>query len=237
MLYYSKLLYMKQALLACIFILSTVCAFSQQYNTDSAITVLKKQKDSTLRAMMSADSAKIEKEFAEALRWEKLKGITQYPQFKGNEMAGVVPVANLTEIPDPNMEYKLLFELVANNPDSLFKEANFSLVEVSRIINLHIAAGIPVKKISPVIVIHAAALKAFTHNGYYQEKYKTDNPNLTLIKDLENIGGKFIACGQALSFINLERNALLPDIKISLTAQTVLSMYQMKGYVLYFIKP
>mgnify|MGYP002139270991 FL=1 len=148
-----------------------------------------------------------------------------------------MPVSDLTEVPDPNMDYKLLFELVANNPDSLSKVANYSLVEVSRIINLHVAAGIPVKKISPVIVIHAEALKAFTHNGYYQEKYKTDNPNLTLIKELQAIGGKFIACGQALSFINLDRKALLPEIKISLTAQTVLSMYQLKGYVLYFIKP
>ncbi len=228
---------MKQCLLLILFFLSATIVYCQTYNTDSAISVLKKQKDSTLRAMISADSAKVEKEFAEALRWEKLKGVTQYPQFKGNDFAGVVPVSDLTEIPDPNMDYKLLFELVANNPDSLSKVANYSLVEVSRIINLHVAAGIPVKKISPVIVIHAEALKAFTHNGYYQEKYKTDNPNLTLIKELQAIGGKFIACGQALSFINLDRKALLPEIKISLTAQTVLSMYQLKGYVLYFIKP
>lgn len=228
---------MKRVSLVFIFVLHVILAFGQHYNADSAITVLKKQKDSTLRATISADSAKIEKEFTEALRWEKLKGITQYPQFKGNDFAGVIPVSALTEIPDPNLDYKLLFELVANNPDSLSKAANFSLVEVSRIINLHIASGIPLKKITPVIVIHAEALKAFTHNGYYQEKYKTENPNLKLIKELEAIGGKFIACGQALSFINLEREALLPEIKISLTAQTVLSSYQMKGYVLYFIKP
>ena len=228
---------MKQVSLVIIFFLHAAFANCQNYNSDSAIAVLKKQKDSTLRATISADSAKIEKEFTEALRWEKLKGVTQYPYFKGNEFAGVIPVSGLTEIPDPNLEYKLLFELVGNNPDSVSKLANFSLVEVSRIINLHIAAGIPLKKISPVIVIHAEALKAFTHNGYYQGKYKTDNPNLKLIHELEAIGGRFIACGQALSFINLDREALLPEIKISLTAQTVLSSYQMKGYVLYFIKP
>lgn len=228
---------MKQVSLLIIFFLIAPDTYCQQYNSDSAIAILKKQKDSTLRATISADSTKIEKEFTEALRWEKLKGVTQYPHFKGNEFAGVIPVSNLTEIPDPNLDYKLLFELVANNPDSAIKLANFSLVEVSRIINLHIAAGIPLKKINPVIVIHAGALKAFTHNGYYQKNYKTDNPNLELIREFEKIGGKFIACGQALSFINLEREALLPEIKISLTAQTVLSSYQMKGYVLYFIKP
>lgn len=211
-------------------------SYAQTYNTDSALNMLKKQKDSTLRALIHNDSVKTEKEFAEREKWEKLKSVSQYPYFKGNEMAGIIPVSDLSEVPDPKMEYKLLFELTGHNPDSLSKEVNFGLGEVTRILNLHIASGIPLKNITPVIVIHAAALKAFTNNQYYQEKYKFDNPNIKVINELKTIGAKFIACGQAITFIDLKREALLPEIKISLTAQTVLSSYQMKGYVWYNIQ-
>jgi len=53
-----------------------------------------------------------------------------------------------------------------------------------------------------------------------------------LIKDLEKAGVRFIACGQAMSFMNVKEEDLVSGIKISLTAQTALSGYQLKGYVL-----
>jgi len=142
-------------------------------------------------------------------------------------------VKDPTEIPDPKIDYKLLFELTANNPDSVAKENNYGLVEVARIINLHVASGIPVNKIMPVIVVHAGALKAFSTNKYYKDHYKLDNPNLKLLNELKNIGAKFIACGQAMTFLNIKKEDLVDDVKVSLTAQTVKSSYQLKGYVLY----
>jgi intracellular sulfur oxidation DsrE/DsrF family protein len=123
--------------------------------------------------------------------------------------------------------------LTDNNADSVIKEANYGLVEVARIINLHAASGIPVGKILPVIVVHAGALNAFCTNDRYKEKYKTDNPNLKLISELKNFGARFIACGQAMAFKKFTKEDMLPEVKISLTAQTVLSGYQLKGYVLY----
>ena len=62
-----------------------------------------------------------------------------------------------------------------------------------------------------------------------------DNPNLQLIKDLEKVGARIIACGQAMAFLNVKKDDLLPEVKVSLTAQTVLSSYQLKGYVHYQI--
>lgn len=209
-------------------ILCLVC-FSQTSNTDS----LKLKKDSTIKATFRADSIKIEKEFAEKEKWEKLKAVLIHPVFSSGEFSGVVPVKDPTEVPDPNMDYKLLFELTSNNPDSLAKDFNAGLVEVTRVINLHVASGVPLKKIIPVIVVHAGALNAFTNNAYYQEHYKTDNPNLKLIGELKNIGARFIACGQAMAFFNIKKENLMPDVKISITAQTVLSNYQLKGFVLY----
>ena len=211
-----------------------LAVIGQTSHGDSAITLIKMQKDSALRAMMHTDSAKIDKEFADKLKEAQLKGIAVYPAMNGGDMSGVIPVKDPTEVPDPNMDYKLLFELTSNNPDSTAKDINYGLTEVTRIINLHVASGIPLKKIMPVIVVHAGALNAFTNNEFYKGKYKTDNPNQKLINDLAAIGTRFIACGQAMVFFDIKKEALMPVMKISVTAQTVLSSYQLKGYVKYW---
>jgi hypothetical protein len=57
-----------------------------------------------------------------------------------------------------------LFELTSNNPDSTLKEINYGPDEMARVINLHIASGVLVKKIIPVIVVHAGALHAMKHS-------------------------------------------------------------------------
>lgn len=190
-------------------------------------------KDSTLRITFHEDSIKIEKEFTDKAKWERMEAIEQFPLLKGSKMSGVIPVSDPTENPDPNIDYKILFELTGNNPDSTAKDINAGLDEIARVINLHIASGIPEKRIKPVIVVHADALHAIKNNEAYQKKYKMDNPNLKLIHDLEKMGAKFIACGQAMAFFEINKEELLPEVKISLTAQTVISGYQLKGYVLH----
>ena len=235
---------MRQLSLLVFISMLSLAGFSQNYNIDSSLASLKMKKDSTLHALklqrdstyyalMHGDSTKTDKEFKDKTKWENLKTVTTYPAIKGGENSGVITVKDPTEIPDPKMDYKLLFELTGNNPDSVAKEINYGLTELARKINLHVASGVPLKKIFPVIVIHAGALNAFTNNDVYKEKYKTDNPNLKLISDLEALGTRFIACGQAMAFLDIKKEALLPVMKVSVTAQTVLSNYQLKGYVLY----
>jgi intracellular sulfur oxidation DsrE/DsrF family protein len=203
-------------------------------NTSAQFTMsdsLNRAKDSTLRSLYREDSIKVSKEYAEKEKWEKIYARAEYPLLKGSKNSGIIPVTGVTEIPDPNIDYKIIFEVVSNNPDSTIKEINAGLDEVARVINLHIASGIPVGRIRPVIVVHAAALNAIKNNEAYQKKYKTDNPNLKLIGDMEKMGAQFIACGQAMAFFDVKKDELLPEVKISLTAQTAISSYQLKGYV------
>lgn len=164
----------------------------------------------------------------------KIEATVTFPVLEAGTFSGVIPVEDVTEIPDPNLEYKLLFELVNFDSDTPSK-LDASIVEVARIINLHVASGIPLENISPVIVVHAGSLNAFTTNEFYNGKFKMDNPNMKLIGELEKLGAKFISCAQAMFFFEVDKEALLPMFKVSLTAQTVLSSYQMKGYVKYRI--
>jgi intracellular sulfur oxidation DsrE/DsrF family protein len=157
---------------------------------------------------------------------------SMYPAIKN--IGGVAPVQEIDEKPDPNIRYKLLMELTAfDDKEEALKEINGPLGEVARKINLHVAAGIPKNRIDLVLVVHAGALFAFTNNEKYKRKYGVDNPNIALIKDLQNLGAKIIVCGQAMTWLHLERSDMLPGIKQALTAQTVLSTYELKGYKFY----
>jgi intracellular sulfur oxidation DsrE/DsrF family protein len=190
------------------------------------------QKDTAFKTELKKDSIKTVKDYAEKIKWERIKAIEIFPLLNAGENSGVAPVSNPDEVPDPKMQYKLLFELTANNPDSSIKEINYGLVEVARILNLHAASGIPIKNIIPVVVVHAGALHALKNNDYFNKKYKSDNPNIKLIGELEKLGAKFIACGQAMTFLEIQKEMFLPVVKVSLTAKTVLTNYQLKGFVL-----
>jgi len=235
---------MKKILALALASMFSLIGFSQNYNLDSALTAINKEKDSTTlalrkvkdstyRAGLHSDSVRIDKDFTEKTRWAKMKASVIYPAIKGNEFSGVIPVKNPTFNPNPKIEYKLMFELYEGNPDSLAKEINFGLNEIARKINLHVASGVPLKNIKIVVVGHGPILYALCNNDYYKEHYKVDNPNLKLVNDLTALGAKFIACGQAIAFMDLKRDALLPIVQVSLTAQTALSYYQMMGYLKY----
>jgi intracellular sulfur oxidation DsrE/DsrF family protein len=158
-----------------------------------------------------------------------------YPAIKEAKfMAGVMPVKEIDEKPDPNIRYKLLMELTSfDGKDEALKEINGPLGEVARKINLHVAAGIPKNRIDLVLVVHAGALFAFMNNEKYKRMYGVDNPNIALIKELQGFGANIIVCGQAMTWLHLERSDMLPGIKQALTAQTVLSTYELKGYKFY----
>ncbi|GLU44434.1 hypothetical protein [Allomuricauda sp. NBRC 101325] len=219
---------MKKQLLLLLVGLLALNSYSQSSPNDS-------ETDSIAIASAKADSIKMENAIKKRMEmFAKVAEIATFPVIEAGTFSGVVPVEDVTEIPNPDLDYKLLFELVEFDDEDPAK-VDASLTEVARIINLHAASGIPVEKIFPVLVVHAGSLNAFTTNTFYNEKFKMDNPNLKLIGELEDLGTKFISCGQAMFFFEVDKEALLPMFKVSLTAQTVMSSYQMQGYVKYRI--
>lgn len=186
-------------------------------------------------AQIQKDS--LQKVYDDSVKFVTLQSRLVYPLIKAGTWSGVIPLSNPDEIPDPTIDYKLLFELTANNKDTTVKDINNGITEICRIINLHVASGIPVSKIKPVVVVHGAALYSFYSNKNFKEKYKAENPNLTVIEELiKKTGAKFIACSQAMNYFEVKKDEMIPSVKVSLTAQTALSSYELKGYKLYVIK-
>ena len=83
----------------------------------------------------------------------------------------------------------------------------------------------------PILLIAAesedAAEEAF-HKMFHMK-----NPNAGLLKELQDAGVKFIACGQAMGFLEVPKQSLSADIKLALTANVILSSYQRQGFVLF----
>jgi intracellular sulfur oxidation DsrE/DsrF family protein len=209
-------LLMKYFSLLFFFVLIWFCAKAQPSQSPSNDSLNKAQKD----------SAKIAMFFARAT----------YPLIKGSKWSGVLPVENITEKPDPAITYKLLMEVVVPIKDSAAaKEVHEGLAEVGRVMNLHIASGIPKNKLNVVVVIHGPALFALYNNASYRKMYGVDNPNISLVNELEKNGVRLIACGQAMNFLDIKKEEMIPGVAVSLTAQTVLSHYQLKGYILFAI--
>jgi intracellular sulfur oxidation DsrE/DsrF family protein len=170
----------------------------------------------------------------DSVKFENLLKTAIYPLIKSGKMSGVLPVTGITEKPDPTQQYLLLKELANGIKDSVVaKEQLAGFQEVGRLINLHIASGIPLNKIHMVLVAHAGAIKGFYTNEIYRKEFGCDNPNLALLDELKKAGVRFIVCGQAMHFQEIKKEELLPIVRVSLTAQTALSNYQLKGYVLY----
>lgn len=172
----------------------------------------------------------------DSLRLVKLNAKGIYPAIKASKFSGVLPVTGITEKADTTAKYKLLISLTAGTSDAeKIKALNRGLAEAGRLVNLHLAAGVPKQNLEVVIVTHSKALFALLNNEAFKKEFKTDNPNLAIIKELEDAGAKFIACGQAMQFLEIKNEALLPEVKIALAAKVALSTYQLKGYALFEI--
>lgn len=182
----------------------------------------------------NTDKAQIKLTKKQARMQAKFEKLAIHPYIQSSLWTGVIPVKGITENIDVNMPYKLLFNVTVGPNDSLTaKTENPGFTEVGRIMNQHVASGVPAKNLEVVVLVHGPALFSLLKNNNYRLMYKVPNSNLPLIEELQNKGVKFIACGQALTMLNLNMDELIPNIGLALSAQTMLSYYQLKGYILY----
>ena len=197
------------------------------------ITVLLLWICSLAAAAQTADKKETTMSKKDSLRLAKFKAKGIYPAIKASKFSGVLPVEGITDKADSNLKYKLVISLTTNAEGDKINDINRGLAEVGRIINLHLAAGVPRENLDVVIVTHSKALFALLNNEAFKKQFKVDNPNIAIISELESTGAKFIACGQAMNFLEIKNTDLLPTVKVALAAKVALSTYQLKGYTLF----
>jgi intracellular sulfur oxidation DsrE/DsrF family protein len=146
-----------------------------------------------------------------------------------HDFGGVFEIVNPDERPDPTQIYNVVIEVEreSDRPDTL----NWALNNVARLLNLHAVGGVPAKNMNIVLAIHGGATYTTMDNETYRKWYKKDNPNLKLFQQLKEAGVKIFVCGQSLIARRVDRNHLVPEVKTSVSMLTVMTTYQMRGYV------
>ncbi len=141
---------------------------------------------------------------------------------------GIYEVPYAVERPDPNLIYNIVIEVErqSDKPDTI----NWSLNNVARLLNLHSVGGVPMQNMNVVLAIHGGATFTTMSNEAYRAKYKVDNPNLKLYEELNAAGVKMFVCGQSLINRHVDRNRLVPEVKISVSMLTTLTTYELQGY-------
>ena len=152
----------------------------------------------------------------------------KFPLIKNG--GGVYDIPEAVPVADAKMKYKILveFSTLAIKPDSVHQ----SIDKLARMVNLHIAAGIPKENLAIVAVFHNAATPNILSDEAYQKKFNVPNPNTALMNELAENGVQFFICGQSLRIRKLTDEKRNPNIKVTLSAMVLLSTLQLKGFVL-----
>ncbi len=131
---------------------------------------------------------------------------------------------------DPNLKYHLIFDLYKKPEDA--SKVNASINTLARFINMHVNAGVNMDKIKLIAVVHGTAGNDMMQDEFHFKKYGVNNPNAELIAKLNSAGVEFYLCGQTMHSRGLDRNLLLPEVKVALSAMTAIYTYTSKGYTL-----
>ena len=144
------------------------------------------------------------------------------------DFGGIFEISYAAEKPDPTMNYNIVIEVEreSEKPDTV----NWALNNVARMLNLHAVGGVPREKMNVILAIHGGATYSVMNNEAYRARYKVNNPNLKLYEELQAAGVKMFVCGQSLIVRQVDRNKMVPEVKISVSMLTILTTYQLKGY-------
>ena len=147
-----------------------------------------------------------------------------------NDVGAVFSIDDLDFLPDESQELKAIFDIDRKQTDP--NASNPIISSLHRYYNMHVRYGVPKDKIHLALVLHGSSTKDALSPAVYKEKFKTDNPNKDLINTLSEIGVDVYICGQSMSYMGYSKKDLLPEVKVALSAMTVLTVYQMDNYAL-----
>ena len=144
---------------------------------------------------------------------------------------GIYAMPEATVRPDSSLEYRIVVDLVsgATEADSL----GAGLYNVARFLNLLSVGGVPDDQVDVVLAIHGGATVGVMDDAHYRDRFGTDNPNLPLIRALQEAGVTLTVCGQSLLGRGVPVDAVVPEVEIATSMLTTVAMYQLRGYAVF----
>jgi intracellular sulfur oxidation DsrE/DsrF family protein len=134
------------------------------------------------------------------------------------------------ELPDPNMTYKVVFDIATAAPQ--IDQVNPGLTGVVRYLNTLAKNGVPAEHRKIAVVLHQNATEIILNNDTFRARNDGhDNPNVTLIQSMKKAGIDFRVCGQSVLAHKIDPKTIMPEIELDLWALTTLVNLELRGYV------
>jgi intracellular sulfur oxidation DsrE/DsrF family protein len=146
----------------------------------------------------------------------------------GGQVATDIPGAK--ELPDPNMTYKVVFDVATAAPT--MDQVNPGLTVVVRYLNTLAKNGVAADHRKIAVVLHQKSTEIILNNEAFRARNDGhDNPNITLIQKMKKAGVDFRVCGQSVLANRIDPKTIMPEIELDLWALTTLVDLQLRGYV------
>lgn len=144
------------------------------------------------------------------------------------EFGRIFPIENPDLELSSNTEYKVLFDVFTD--DSKKTKINPLINTVARFINMHVHQGVPLKNMKIAMVLHGSATRSAVESNAFKKKHGYVNPDDRLIEALVEAGVEVFVCGQSFLAHQYRIDQKSTNVKMALSALTVLTEYQTKGY-------
>lgn len=162
--------------------------------------------------------------------------ITQLHSQKEIEGPVIMEYGQTYEILNPdvalniNDPIKIIFDITGMSGDP--QEVSAQINTIARCINMHVHAGMKPEDIHLSAVFHSGGTYSILKHEAYNKRFDTKNPNKALIDKLAELNINLYVCGQSLYSRGVAVMDLNENIKVALSAMTVLARHQMDGYAL-----
>jgi intracellular sulfur oxidation DsrE/DsrF family protein len=139
---------------------------------------------------------------------------------------GVLPRPDAVE--PPRAGAKVVFDVTL---DAQATDVNKGLDRVARLLNIYGVAGLQRQDVTITIVLHGEATKSVLSDAAYRAQFQSEqNPNLSLIRELQQAGVEVLVCGQALTYKGFSDADVAEGIPIAAAALTAVINKQTDGY-------
>jgi len=131
-------------------------------------------------------------------------------------------------VEQPRAGGKVVFDATSDaKPDAI----NKGIDRIARLLNLYGSAGLAASDVRVTIVFHGEATKSVLADEVYAEKFgQSTNPNLPLIRKLQDAGVEVLVCGQALNYKGFADAEVAEGIATASSALNVLINKQSDGF-------
>jgi len=142
---------------------------------------------------------------------------------------GVMSLPQAQVQPNHKRIYRAIFDVTSGAKDH--SKINPGLKHVARAVNVFASAGVPLKHLHFVAIVHGPkATSAILNNEAYRKLYSVDNPNLKLLAELKKAGVRVFVCGQAMYDLHYPLAAVSKDVHVALSALSTTVIFGNMGY-------